>query len=59
MRYDEIMIRLQSMANPENAAGMARFGINPHHTLGISVVAGRPQGAAKPEDTRTAEGLTA
>ena len=38
MTYDEIMTRMRSMANPENVAGMARFGINPHNTLGISVV---------------------
>jgi 3-methyladenine DNA glycosylase AlkD len=37
MRYPEIMRELQSRANPANAAGMARFGINPQNTLGISV----------------------
>lgn len=30
--------RLRSLANPENAAGMARFGIKSQNTLGISVV---------------------
>ncbi|MBZ5584340.1 MAG: DNA alkylation repair protein [Acidobacteriia bacterium] len=29
--------RLQSFANPVNVAGMARFGINPHNTLGVSM----------------------
>jgi 3-methyladenine DNA glycosylase AlkD len=37
MRYPEIMRELQSRANPANAAGMSRFGINPQNTLGISV----------------------
>lgn len=30
------------MANPENAAGMARYGINPKGTLGISIYELRP-----------------
>lgn len=33
----ELLEKLHSMANPANAAGMARFGINPANTLGISV----------------------
>ncbi|MBA4416869.1 MAG: DNA alkylation repair protein [Syntrophus sp. (in: bacteria)] len=37
MIYKQIIKRLESMANPVNVAGMARFGINPHNTLGISV----------------------
>ncbi len=37
MNADEILERLRSMANPENAAGMARFGISTNNTLGISV----------------------
>jgi 3-methyladenine DNA glycosylase AlkD len=37
MKADVILDRLRSMANPENVAGMARFGINPKGTLGISV----------------------
>ena len=35
--YEEIIEKLKSMANPVNVAGMARFGINPKNTLGISV----------------------
>lgn len=34
---EEIMDRLQSMADPANVAGMARYGINPRGTLGVSV----------------------
>jgi len=34
---EEILTLLKSQANPENVAGMSRFGINPHNTLGISI----------------------
>jgi 3-methyladenine DNA glycosylase AlkD len=37
MQYDEIISRLKSEANPDNVAGMARYGINSTNTLGISV----------------------
>ncbi len=33
----EILKQLQSLRNPANIAGMARFGINPRHTLGVSI----------------------
>ena len=36
-RSEEIVKKLKSMANPENVEGMARFGINPENTLGISI----------------------
>lgn len=32
-----IVDRLKSKANPENVKGMARFGINPEGTLGVSI----------------------
>jgi len=32
-----VLRRLKSLANPENVAGMARFGINPENTYGISI----------------------
>ena len=32
----EIIERLRGMANPANVAGMARYGINSHNTLGIN-----------------------
>jgi 3-methyladenine DNA glycosylase AlkD len=32
-----LLARLQALANPANVAGMARFGINPQGTLGVSV----------------------
>lgn len=34
---DRVILRLKSLASPENAAGMARFGINGTNTLGISM----------------------
>jgi len=34
---EDLLSQLHSLANPANAAGMARFGINPDNTLGISV----------------------
>jgi len=42
MNYEEIMKRLQSMANPEAVKGMARYGINPNENLGISIYQLRP-----------------
>ena len=38
MDYEELISRLKAMENPDNVAGMARFGINSKNTLGISVV---------------------
>jgi 3-methyladenine DNA glycosylase AlkD len=35
--YNEIMQRLKSLSDPEAVAGMARFGINPENTYGVSV----------------------
>lgn len=32
-----MLAQLQSLANPANVAGMARFGINPQNTLGIDI----------------------
>ena len=37
MNYENIIEKLKSMKNLKNVEGMARFGINPHNTLGISV----------------------
>ena len=34
---EQVIQKLRSLANAENAAGMARFGINPENTLGIPV----------------------
>lgn len=37
MRYREILKRLKDESNPRNVAGMARFGINPNKTYGVSM----------------------
>ena len=37
MRYDEVIARLKAEANPDNVAGMARYGISTTNTLGISI----------------------
>ncbi|MFC1912556.1 DNA alkylation repair protein, partial [Chloroflexota bacterium] len=37
MPYNDIIQKLKSLANPEAVAGMARFGINPDNTYGVSV----------------------
>ena len=37
MHYNEIIQRLKSLADPEAVKGMARFGINPENTYGVSI----------------------
>jgi 3-methyladenine DNA glycosylase AlkD len=37
MTYEEIIKKLRSLANPKNVSGMARFGINPANTLGVTI----------------------
>lgn len=37
MQYEEVIARLKAESNPENVAGMARFGISSTNTLGISI----------------------
>jgi hypothetical protein len=38
MKCEEILDRLKLLANPENVAGMARFGINPNNTYDPRIV---------------------
>jgi 3-methyladenine DNA glycosylase AlkD len=42
MNYTEIITKFHSLANPENVKGMARYGINQHNNLGISIYLLRP-----------------
>jgi 3-methyladenine DNA glycosylase AlkD len=42
MDYDKIISTLHSLANPTNVHGMARYGINTHNNLGISIYQLRP-----------------
>lgn len=37
MQIEEIIIRLKSLSNPKSVEGMARYGINPEKTLGVSI----------------------
>ena len=37
MMLEKYLKQLKSLADPEAAAGMARFGINPDNTLGVSI----------------------
>jgi len=37
MQYKEVLKRLESLSNPKNVEGMARFGINPKDNYGISI----------------------
>jgi 3-methyladenine DNA glycosylase AlkD len=39
MKDKEIIKKLKSLSNPKNVKGMARFGINPKNTLGVSIPA--------------------
>jgi 3-methyladenine DNA glycosylase AlkD len=42
MNYDEIMEKLNELANPESVKGMARYGINPNNNYGVSIYQLRP-----------------
>jgi len=37
MNSQQILDQLKSLANPANVAGMARYGINPRNTYGVSI----------------------
>jgi 3-methyladenine DNA glycosylase AlkD len=37
MQYQDILKRLEGLSDPEAVAGMARFGINPENTFGVSI----------------------
>jgi len=37
MQYNDIIKRLESLSDPEAVKGMARFGINPENTYGVSI----------------------
>jgi 3-methyladenine DNA glycosylase AlkD len=37
MQHEEILKKLKSSSNPKNVEGMARFGINPNNTYGVSI----------------------
>jgi len=37
VQADDLIVLLHTLANADNVVGMARYGINPHGTLGISI----------------------
>jgi 3-methyladenine DNA glycosylase AlkD len=37
MNYDDILRRLESLRNPENLAGMQKYGITPAHAYGVKI----------------------
>lgn len=37
MQYEDVLDQLKAQANPEAVAGMARYGINPENTYGVSI----------------------
>jgi 3-methyladenine DNA glycosylase AlkD len=37
MQYENILKRLKALSNPKTVEGMARFGINPENTYGVSI----------------------
>ena len=38
MQYSDIIKKLKSLSDPEAVKGMARFGINPENTYGVSIL---------------------
>lgn len=54
---DQILKELTSLANPDNVRGMARFGINPHNTLGVSIPVLRSMAKKIGKDHELAESL--
>ncbi len=37
MQYNDVLQKLKSLSDPKAVAGMARFGINPENTYGVSI----------------------
>ena len=57
MKYEQILRKLKSQANKKNVEGMARFGINPKNTLGISVYILRSMAKGIGKDHKLAQQL--
>lgn len=57
MTYSRVIAKLRKMANPDNVAGMARFGINTKGTLGIPVYELRKLAGTIGKDHRLAQQL--
>ena len=59
MNCNQIIKKLQSLKNPENVAGMARFGINPNNTYGVSIPTLRKMAKESGKDHSLAQELWA
>lgn len=59
MQYDDIIHKLKSLSDPEAVKGMARFGINPANTYGVSIPDLRRIGKENDADHALAEQLWA
>lgn len=57
MNVDRILSRLKALSNPKNVAGMARFGINPNNTYGVSIPALRAMAKEVGKNHILAQGL--
>ena len=59
MKTGDVIERLKSMESPKDREGMARFGINPKNTLGISIYKLRPMAKELGRDHKLAKELWA
>lgn len=59
MQSRDILRQLRDLSNPQAVAGMARFGINPHKTYGVSMVSLRKMAKQIGKDHRLAQQLWA
>ena len=59
MNADQIIVQLKSQADPAAVEGMARYGINPDNTLGISIPTLRAMAREIGKDHQLAEELWA
>ena len=57
MQSKEVLRQLRVQRNPHNVAGMARFGINPRNTLGVSIPTLRRIARQAGKDHRLAQEL--
>lgn len=58
-RCEQVLERLRALGNPANVQGMARFGINPQNTLGVSMPALRKLARELKRDHELAQELWA
>ena len=59
MKYNDIILKIKSLSNPEAAKGMARFGINPENTYGVSIPSLRTMARETGKDHALAQQLWA